>query len=303
MIAGRAVGGGDTGSGEDLDMQALVAAMQRERALERYREELANPKPDLLRCAMYIASAEYPELDMEACAAEIDRLAALVEAALPPAGQRYPLRVVQAISNVLYTQEGFCGNQVSYYEPENSYINKVLERRTGIPISLSLVYMEVARRVGMPMVGVNIPAHFMIRPDVEGVEVLVDAFQQGEVKYLEEAQELVSGLVGMDVRLDPKFVHGTYTLPARTFLMRMLNNIKQLYVASNDVESALRIVRFMRATDPDHAPEVRDEGLCLYALKRYNECAASLTQYLQMAPGADDASMVYALLAKVKGSI
>ncbi|KAG1654782.1 hypothetical protein FOA52_008967 [Chlamydomonas sp. UWO 241] len=264
-----------------------------------YTDEMASEAPSVLRCALLIAQAEYPDLDMASCDADLDTLAELVEGELSPRGERYPLKVLRAISDVLYEQVGFCGNAGNYYEPDNSYINRVLERHTGIPISLALVYMEVAARVGLPMVAVNIPAHLMLRPQRADLHVLVDAFKGGELCYLEDAQEVLSDITGLDVRLDPVFVTSNEGMSASAFLLRMLSNLKQIYTAERDLERSLRIIRFMRATDPVSSDQVRDEGLCLYALGRLPESSALLGQYLGMAPKAEDAERVVALMARM----
>lgn len=257
---------------------------------------------DVLAAAVLIAQHAYPDLEADSVRQQLDELAAEVEAGLP-AGVRYPLRVIKEINRVLYQVHGFTGNSEDYYAPDNSCINRVLDTKRGIPISLSLVYMEVAARVGLPMAGVNLPAHFMIRPQVEGMEWLVDPFNQGELTALEDAEEVLGRLIGYQVKLDPRFVSGdTPPLSARAFLLRLLNNLKQIYITLNMAEDALTIVRYMRATAPAGSlPELqRDEGLCLYGLGRWSEATDALQGFLATSPEQRDADLVETLLAKIR---
>lgn len=139
----------------------------------------------------------------------------------------------------------------------------MLERRVGIPISLSLVYMEVARRVGLEMLGVSLPGHFMLKPKAQDLEILVDAFNGGEVCFLADAEAKLSLLYGRPVKLDEGFVRRKEQVPIRAFLGRWLNNLKHLYINNQEPEQTLAVIRMLRATRPDSIEEIRDEGLYL----------------------------------------
>eukprot|EP00775_Hariotina_reticulata_P007886 gene7886-8082_t len=233
---------------------------------------------------------------------QLNQLAAEVTAGLPE-GSRYPLRVIKEINKVLYQVHGFEGNTEDYYHPDNSCINRVLETKKGIPISLSIVYMEVAALVGLPMGGVNLPAHFMIKPLVEDIEWLVDAFNGGELTALQDAEEVLGRLTGYQVKIDPKFVAGdTPPVSSRALLLRLLNNLRQTYLTLNMAEEALSIIRYMQATAPRGSlPELtRDEGLCLYRLGRLNEASTVLSAYLASQPDSQDSAVVVALLQRIK---
>lgn len=348
---------------------------------------------DLLAATILISRHERPHLDAAWCEQEVSQLAADVEARLPPGGPRYPLRVVREINKVLYEDAGFHGASDNYYDPDNSCVDQVLSRRTGIPISLSLVYMAVAFRVGLEMQPVNLPAHLMLRPvvaphrraaaappaadqandgsdgesggasgsggggeaaapaatplgpeagsggDEEGDEsdapgILVDAFHGGELCWLQDAEERLSAITGMQVVLDPRWASGASpAMSGGSFLLRWLNNVRQVHMLSNEPENALAILRYMRATleamqqqseeqqqrqqkqqdartarSSSAVPAAlgplaevsRDEGLCLYALGRWAEAAEALSSYLEAAPAARDAALVSTVLEKVR---
>ena len=134
-----------------------------------------------------------PELSrVEDAVEELDELAAELEKLLPPNEEdRFPLRTLKTVSRFMFEDLGFRGNEEAFYDPRNSCLDEVLARRVGIPITLSLVYMELAKRVGLPMVGVNLPSRFMIRPVVEDMEVLVDCFNRGEILFVEDVEEML----------------------------------------------------------------------------------------------------------------
>ncbi|GAB4821664.1 hypothetical protein N2152v2_008710 [Parachlorella kessleri] len=271
-------------------------------AVEAYKLLLAQPdeKIDLLKAASLVACHRYPLLDHELLVDQLDDLAVQVEGTLPAGAPRYPLRTLQAISQHLYQTLGFRGNKEDYYSPDNSCINRVLELRTGIPITLALVYMEVARRVGLPMLGVNIPGHFFITPSLEGTEFLVDPFQGGEISFLQDVESTLEGIYGNPVKLPPQLLENKHPLPARVFLARMLNNLKQVYMIQEDYASAYTISTYQQATRPMDPDIVRDAGLFLYYLGRIPECRETLTRYLQMCPpDAEDADKIRRLLERL----
>ncbi|WP_208341915.1 SirB1 family protein, partial [Aetokthonos hydrillicola] len=155
-------------------------------------QEIQQPDEciDLAKAALYIAQEEYPELDPEEYLNALDTMAGEAEERLPY--PRYPLRVIQAINQYLYDDLGFAGNRKDFYDPRNSFFNEVIDRRVGIPITLSLVYLEIARRIDFPMVGVGMPGHFLIRPDLPEMELFVDPFNSGEVMFAQDCQERLS---------------------------------------------------------------------------------------------------------------
>eukprot|EP00198_Chlamydomonas_reinhardtii_P008007 XP_001697344.1 predicted protein [Chlamydomonas reinhardtii] len=235
--AGSSSGAPGGEAGEPLTLGAGVLSRMRQlRALDEYRQLMEQ----LAEGALLIARHRYPELDEAEVRGVLDDMARKASALLPAeAERRYPLRVVAAINRVMYVDYGFRGNQEDYYSADNSCINKVVERRVGIPITLSLVYMEVGRRLGLTLRGVNLPGHFMIQP----------------VCYPAEAEERLSELLGAPVRIDPQLLKESRPLPPRTFLLRMLSNLRSIYLSTQQVDSLLTVVKFMRATLEAAAPE------------------------------------------------
>ncbi|NJN60997.1 MAG: tetratricopeptide repeat protein [Coleofasciculaceae cyanobacterium RL_1_1] len=260
-------------------------------ARQRFYQELQRDNIDLARAALCIAQQEYPELDPEPYLAQLDTWAAAIADRLPD--ERYPLRVVKAISAYLCHDLGFSGNTEQYYDPRNSYLNDVLERRTGIPISLSLVYLELAKRLDFPMVGIGMPGHFLIRPDFEDAGIFVDVFNGGEILFPEDCQARLSEIYGQPIELRPEFLA---PIAPRRFLMRSLMNLKGIYLSKRDIPRTLRTIENILMVWPEAIEERRDRGLLYFQQGRYIEARHDLEFYLQSRPDARDQRQIQMLL-------
>jgi regulator of sirC expression with transglutaminase-like and TPR domain len=201
--------------------------------------EIDRPDEDieLAKAALHIAQIEYPNLDIDKYLQTLDTMAAEISARLPET--KYPLKVIQTINKYLYEDLNFCGNESDYYNPRNSFLNDVIDRRTGIPITLALVYLEVAKRINFPMVGIGMPGHFIIRPNFEGAEMFVDTFDRGEILFVEDCRQKLMDLYQQDIpALPPEMLQ---PVTNRQFLFRMLNNLQAIYLNQPNFERALVI--------------------------------------------------------------
>ncbi|MBV8884849.1 MAG: SirB1 family protein [Chroococcidiopsidaceae cyanobacterium CP_BM_RX_35] len=253
--------------------------------------QLPDKQIDLAKAALYIAQEEYPELDPDEYLNALDTMADELQEQLP--AQRYPLRIVQSINQYLYDDLGFKGNTNNYNDPRNSFLNEVLERRTGIPITLSLVYLEIAQRINFPMVGVGMPGHFLIRPDVAEMEICVDAFNGGEVLFAEDCQKLLAKLYGEPIDLKPEFL---YPVTHRQFLARMLTNLKMIYLEQQEWEKALSTVERILLLFPDLPGELRDRCLLCYQIGDWAAASEHLATYLTQVPSAKNDPAIRRLL-------
>ncbi len=215
----------------------------RDSYLEQLRQQFFTEinRPDgeinLARAALHIAKIEYPQLDIDRYLQILDEMAREVIKRIPES--RYPLKVVQTINQYLYTELGFHGNEADYYNPCNSFLNDVIDGRTGIPITLSLVYLEIAKRVDFPMVGIGMPGHFIIRPDLEDVEIFVDVFDRGEILFAEDCRQKLVNLYQQELAtLPPELLQPVTNCQ---FLLRMLNNLQSIYLNQPDFDRALII--------------------------------------------------------------
>lgn len=249
---------------------------------------------DLARAALYMAMEEYPDLNPDEYLNALDTMATEVEERLPQ--ERYPLRMIQTINAYLFKELGFRGNADTYYDPRNSYFNQVIDRRTGIPISLSLVYLELAKRLNFPMVGVGMPAHFLIRPLGDELDVFVDPFHQGEVLFPEDCRDRLNQIYGAAVDWRPEFLE---TISPRRFLARMLTNLKMVYIRQEDWERAIAAIEYILILFPDAIVERRDHGLLCYQLGDWTNARRDFEEYLDVLPTADDAIVIKQLLRRM----
>jgi regulator of sirC expression with transglutaminase-like and TPR domain len=201
--------------------------------------EISQPDQDinLARAALYIAQTAYPTLDIDIELQILADMAQQVANRLP--ASRYPLVVVRTINDYLYGELGFTGNNSDYYDPRNSFLNDVLARRMGIPISMALVYLEIARQINFPMIGIGMPGHFILRPDFEDSEIFIDAFHQGEILFAEDCRQKLMDIYQQDIpHLSPALVP---PVTKRQFVGRMLNNLQVIYLDRGDLAKALVI--------------------------------------------------------------
>jgi len=248
-------------------------------------DEIDEHRISLARAALVIPRTEYPQLDEEAYLDLLDNYAARVADLLPELPETR--QVIAALNQVLFDEEGFRGNREQYYDPRNSFLNEVLDRKLGIPITLALVYMEVAQRLGFPLFGVGMPGHFLLKHyDVDGQETFIDPFNRGDVLTHAQCQTRLDEIYAGQMPLQPEFLH---TVTRRQMLARMLNNLRQSYMNQRDFKRALVIVDLMTALYPRSADEVKARGMLHYAMSQWRAAADDFESYARMAPDSSDA--------------
>jgi regulator of sirC expression with transglutaminase-like and TPR domain len=254
-----------------------------------FRQAADRPEEliDLGRAALTIALPEYPTLDFAAYLGRIDALALEVSERAGVDADVY--RSIAALNFVLFSRHGFRGNRDAYYDPKNSFLNQVIERKTGIPITLSVLYMEVAKRIGLAFDGVGFPGHFMVKTIAEGNEIFIDPFDGGESKSQEDLDALLGQMYGGKVEMRAEFLA---PLPKRRILQRMLTNLKAIYVGTNDWIKTLAVLDRLLILDPAAAGELRDRGAIYSRLECYGQAKDDFERYLQLAPDAEDATAV-----------
>ena len=230
-----------------------------------------------------MASEEYPQLEVGPYIDSLDEIAQTIRSTMR-AGDA-PLETIERINSVLFETMGFRGNTENYYDPRNSFFNDVLERRTGIPITLSTLYLEIARRLGVPIVGVGMPGHFLVKYAARDVEFFLDPFNRGGILTREDCRkrlrDLYSGQVEFEERLLARVTH-------RQILSRMLHNLKAIYIKTESFEKSLAMVEMMMMVEPDDPTQYRDRGLLLLKRRQFEAAAKDLERYLKMAPRAAD---------------
>ena len=243
---------------------------------------LPDERIDLAGAALLIAATEYPDLDMGQELGALDSLAAGAARGLDD--DRDPLHCVNAISRWLFDDLGFKGNDEDYYDPNNSYLNEVLSRRIGIPITLSLVYIEVGKRLGVPLVGIGMPGHFIVgHRDVK--DVYIDPFQGGILLSLQECIERFRGVAGSRAAWDPKYLE---PIGNRDFVARMLRNLKAVYFQREDYARAVTVLDMLVTLQPQLPEERRDRGLAHYRLGNHAHALDDLRAFSSARQDAPD---------------
>lgn len=263
-------------------------------ARQRFRSLITQPELNLAAAALCPAQEFYPELDPEDCYRQLDAIAA----AITPS--TYPLKTIQAINRHLYQDLGFRGNQINYYDPDNSYLNQVLERRLGIPITLALVYLEVSHRLGFPMAGVGMPGHFLVCPTVEEMAVYVDPFNRGEVLFEPDCQGIFQRLYGANAAWSSNYL---VPISAKALLARLLNNLKLIYLNRRDLSHTLIILDYLLLLFPNEPGNSRDRGLVHYQLNNLLAARSDLETYLTHSPSAPDRDQILQLIDNITDNL
>ena len=262
---------------------------------------LRDEEIPLFWAALLVARDEYPDLDLSAYEARCDALERELRARLPDEAEDQERLV--AINRFLFDEKGFTGNQQDYYDPRNSYLNDVLDRKLGIPLSLGLIQIELARRLGVPLEGVSFPGHFLVRLPVDGGLLVLDPYHRGRSVDADELRERAKPHLGGAELDDSDLLRLLAPASHRGILMRMLRNLKALYAEQEAWDKAVRCADRLVSLDPQQPDEVRDRGLLYLKLGHGAAAARDLSQYLSAKPEADDVGTVRAALIDAQGQL
>jgi regulator of sirC expression with transglutaminase-like and TPR domain len=253
--------------------------------VEPTREDESIP---LAAAALAIARMEYPDLDADHYLARLDEIAEQVRTRMrknPTARESIAL-----LNQVLFQEEGLRGNREDFYDPRNSFLNDVLDRKLGIPITLSVVYLEVARRAGFPVAGVGMPGHFLLKHyDVVAGEIFIDAFDRGRILGPDDCQQRLDEVYGGQVDMRAEYLQ---PVTHREVLGRMLNNLRQIYLRQQNGRKGLAVLDMLLAIPPGSPDLLRERALLRLDLDQYVGAAQDLGKYLKLAPEAADAQAV-----------
>jgi len=251
-------------------------------AVREFARYVARPEEEIRLdvAALLLARTEYPALDLSAQMARLDALAARAEC--DP--RQSPQANIANLNRLLFEEEKFGGNEEEHDDPRNSYLNDVLDRKMGIPITLSLVYQEVARRRGLPVVGVGFPGHFLAKYLTASGEILLDPYHGGAIVSLQDCEEKLKAQFGEEAEFRPAFLVVSST---KQTLTRMLNNLKGSYFRRKDFSKVLLMIEMAMAVDPASRQEIHDRGMIYFLLRRYGKAMTDLRAYLTLSPPDD----------------
>ncbi len=262
-------------------------------APDAFAELMARDEADigLARACLLIAADAYPGLDVDGYLGEIERLGARLRGRLPAACAAEE-RVV-ALNAFLFDELGFAGNAGDYYDPRNSYLNEVIDRRTGIPITLSVLYLELGRRLGLALEGVSFPGHFLVRLRLRGAMLVLDPFSGGEAQAEADLRARLQRVIPADATggvpvdalpLDP-FLEPAGT---RQILARLLRNLKGIYREADQPQRQLEVLNRMLVVSPDAHAELRERGYLYQRMECYRAALKDLQDYSALEPEAVD---------------
>jgi regulator of sirC expression with transglutaminase-like and TPR domain len=252
---------------------------------------------DLATGALLVASTGDPNVDIDGCLENLDRMADAARSRTP--SEAGPLEELNAITDLLFGVIGFAGNRDDYYDPNNSYLNQVVQRRLGIPITLSLLCIEVGRRAGVPIFGIGMPGHFLVRHRDEE-NYFVDAFNGGLLMNRDECGAVMRQAAGDSTRLEE---HHLNPVTPREILARVLRNLKAIYWDREEFDRCITTIGALMAVLPDRPEEQRDRGVVHLKAGNHQQSADDFAAYIEAAPNANDIETVRNALSRLRGTL
>lgn len=264
--------------------------------------EFLRTAPDeeipLVWASLVIARDEYPDLDFPAYERRAAEYGERARSLIP---NEDPLQAMRWLNSYMFDELGFEGNQADYYDPRNSYLNDVFDRRLGIPISLAVVQLDIAQRVGLPLKGVSFPGHFLVSLPVDGGLLVLDPYSKGRSLDAGELKRRAQPHVGNHELRDDQLTSLLSPATNRAILTRMLRNLKALYTERDDFERALRCTHRLLTLDAEQPNELRDRGLLYLRVGHLNAGRDDLARYLADNPNASDADQIRQALIDAAG--
>ena len=245
---------------------------------------LNEPGESLAPAALALARVEYPALDPAPYLQRLERMGEAAEGRLQRQDRGGVAGQIAMLNAYLFEELGFSGNAERYDDPRNSFLNEVLDRRLGIPISLAAIYLEIGRRAGMRLEGVNFPGHFLVRAPDAAEDLIVDPFHAGALLSEVDCRQLLRQHLGDDAAFDRGLLA---TATRQHVVVRMLVNLKRLYVRMQSFPQARAVADLLLAVDPSALAELRDRGLLAYHMEDFASALRDLEAYLRLMPRED----------------
>ena len=268
--------------------------------LDQFAELVSRDQFDLARASLMLAQDAYPGLDVGGCLASIDDIAVKVKKRLSE--DAFPAQKLQALNYTLFTELNFSGNVTDYYDPRNSYLNQVLERRVGIPITLSVLYIEIGQRIGLDLKGVSFPGHFLVKLSVDRGQLVLDPFSGGETQTEAELRQRLAKVMPAQDASRASLAPFLEAATPRQIVTRMLRNLKGIYMQASKYEQALAVMHRLLLVMPEAVDELRDRGIIYEKLECFRPALSDLQNYLRRRPNAMDAVEIHGKVDHLKRS-
>ncbi len=247
-----------------------------------------------------LAEDAYPALDIAAYLRRFDEMAKALQARLAP--DSFVEQRIAVLNAYLFDELKFRGNVADYYDPRNSFLNEVLDRRVGLPITLSIVYLELGRRIGLPVNGVSFPGHFLVKVRLRHGHLVLDPFQQGVPQSEADLRRRLAQVMPQGPIAPPDLAQFLEAASPRDIVVRVLRNLKAVYFKAGKLNEALAVMNRLLLAAPDTPEELRDRGLLYEQLECFRPAAADLQDYLRRQPNGVDARDIHVKLMALQSA-
>ena len=266
--------------------------------LEGFAELVSREQFDLAEASLLLAQDAYPDIDVRGYLGRLDDIAGAIRRRL--AGDAFAEQKVLALNYYLFNELRYSGNIDDYYDPRNSYLNEVMERRTGIPITLSILYLEVGKRLGLNLKGVSFPGHFLVKLAVKRGQLVLDPFTGGEAQSESDLRQRLAQVLPSEKAEQAQLDQYLEPATPRQIIARVLRNLKNIYTQTGRLEQALAVMHRMLLVMPESAEELRDRGLVYHQLECFRPALSDLQNYLRRRPQAPDAAEIHEKILELK---
>jgi len=257
---------------------------------------VSNPRYTLVeKCLKLAQTLEYPDLSINEYVQKLNSVGKTLQASLSDV--RNPTYLISMLNEHMFNILGFAGEQDDYYNPKNNFLNVVIDKKRGIPITLSIIYAEIAKHIGLDLRLVGFPSHVLVK---YSEEMILDPYGKGRLLTIDDLQDILDRNYGGGVQFLPEFLNET---EHEKILIRIVRNLKNSYTQSFNYNMAMHCINMILAVEPDYPEEIRDMGIIESRLLHHNRAIKSLNKYLELSPEAEDADFVLDLIRSIKERI
>lgn len=252
-----------------------------------------NPNFNLVeKCLKFAQILEYPELDIEKYIEKITKMGMSLKESVSDV--KNPTYLISMLNEHLFENLGYSGDDDDYYNPKNNFLNEVIDKKTGLPITISILYVEIAKFIGLDLKIVGFPSHILVKYNEE---MILDPFYDGRLLDIDDLQEILDTNYGGEIEFKPEFLD---EITPEQILVRLTRNLKNSYVQSFVYDKALRCVNMVLAIEPESPEDIRDKGILEERLLNYDSALKYLNKYLEINPNAEDVDFILELIRSIK---
>jgi regulator of sirC expression with transglutaminase-like and TPR domain len=252
-----------------------------------------NPNFNLVeKCLKFAQILEYPDLDIESYIQKIAEIGMSLKESISDV--KNPTYLISMLNEHLFESFGFSGDYDDYYSPKNNFLNEVIDKKTGLPITISILYAEIAKFIGLELKIIGFPSHILVKYNEE---MILDPFNDGRLLGIDDLQEILDENFGGEVEFEPEFLD---EIGHEQILVRMTRNLKNSYVQSFVYDKALRCANMVLAMEPDSPEDIRDKGILEERLLNSDVALEYLNKYLEINPNAEDVDFILELIRSIK---